>query len=340
MLLVTIIAISCQQEESLSTEAAPNGVTVRDGRLVFASVQDYADRLTEIEKLSPEDQLAWTRKFKFSPLENRLAKLKSRDKFIAENKMQHLGPAHFFVLNEDRLVQVADDVIYYDEQTKYLMKAKDFDELDDKSDIRKSPTTLEFVGQSIGSQLEHDDAGRVEDTYFDAYNKGEGGIGAGGHQHEFNVNGVRKKFVDEWFVYTENLGGSGCGGDTQIRSTLRVRMKLEEYRKFNQLWFWFPSEDPRTINWNFMVWNVYFEYGAHPTSVGCAYRGLEMGPWSASSSRGNLQSWSAQSTNIMSTPIFWGEWHATYDLKKWSGRCQGVINQVYDLTTFPCAYNF
>jgi hypothetical protein len=150
--LTVVIMLSCQQHDAITTELASStpDLEVRDGRLVFTSVEHYADMLSQLDRLHPNERSAWTAKYKFNSLENFLNGVQNRDLFIEENKMQNMGPSHFLVLNEDRLLQIGKDVIYFDEHTKYFMDIDEYDGLSDKSDILKSERTAEFLGFVAG----------------------------------------------------------------------------------------------------------------------------------------------------------------------------------------------
>jgi hypothetical protein len=104
---------------------------------------------------------------------------------------------------------------------------------------------------------------------------------------------------------------------------------------------WYESVDPKQV-WFRLTWmDVYFDYGAHPSWAGCSYRDLSFGPYTGTynieppqpSLYGNVLYY------ITSTGVFWGEWHATFDLKKWRGRMNGEIHNIYSQTGLEKTYN-
>jgi hypothetical protein len=120
-----------------------------------------------------------------------------------------------------------------------------------------------------------------------------------------------------------------------------LRLKFQEYRRYNCCqWRWEAATDPRTLNWDVSIWNAYFQYGAHPSWAGCGYRDLEMGPYSGGSVYGDVVVSSTQYLPFNATNPFWGEWHATYDLKKWYGRAGGVVNHTFNQTGYSMPSNF
>jgi hypothetical protein len=340
-IFLVVLLMACQQDQVITQIAQPD-IRVQNGRLVFSSELLYADKLTEIEKMGPAEKAAWVGQYKFSPLSKRLMGIAERQAYLEDHKMANLTPAHFVVLNEDRLIQFGEDVVLFDDHTKYYMNAAEYDQLADKSDIMKSMKTAEFMGRPLGVVKEEpvSSAGRE----FDAWNKGD--IGAGGRQFQnFWYNGIQKKFVYEWYAYTEKIYPitTGCSGDIQIKSTLYLRVKLEEYRKKNCCqWAWFECNDPRIISYDLSWEGVYFDYGAHPSWAGCGYRDLSFGPMHGATTRAydeNAKVYYNQQYYLTDTGVFWGEWHATFDLKRWHGSVSGWACQKFWLTNQDDCYN-
>jgi hypothetical protein len=237
------------------------------------------------------------------------------------------------------MVQVGDIVTYIDGQTKYYMKADEFQQLNDKRDIAKSSWTGHISKERI--EPKNDANGR---TYFDAWNNGN--IGTGGGQHEFQspgytLNGVvyetagTRKFVVEWYSSVEDFPqGNGCGADILLRAKLIFHLK---HLKKTGNTSWDQVHEPFEYDVRVGYTEVKFQYGFHNPNNNCSYTDAVMGPSGPYAGYfGSLlkpgtgspgSGWlSSLEWTVIQPADFYGEYHATHDLKKWEGYETGWVD--------------
>jgi len=320
LVLIIVVAFSCQQEITTDVAPVPAEVSVVDGRLVFASEEVYLAKKKEVEYLKPSQREVWISQYKFKTLHS------LGYEGIAKIGYDNLSPGHLLLLNADRLMQIGSDVVYFGEATKYLMNVEEYNKLVNKSDIMKSDRTLKFIGQELTRDTKPN--GRV---HFNAWSNGSTGIG--GSQLSFSY-GSGRKFVDVWVSYVEQVSGSAaCSQDVRMVAHLWLRPRLEMISGGS----WVPCYERRDVEWDFTFDTTYYYYGKHT----CSYLDTQAGPFSGhpADSDFNLSSY-YNSIPVQDFGPFDGEWYATVALKNWDGYAQGSMKQCHQLSGVCYTYTF
>ena len=340
--LSMIVMLACQHDEQIAAQLQVPGADIeaRDGMLYFANEDLYQDKLTELERMSVAEKENWIGQFHFKPLRNITRNLKDVEAYAKDQGLEGLIPAHWLLLNENRTVQLGDDIVYYGDGFKYYMTSNDYKNLPDKRAIVNSERKLQYGSMKAVTKEE-----LAEGRYIDAWNKGD--IGWGGSQHEFGYNNMNYKFTDQWYAKTESVSGtlSACG-EGKLRSRLYLQIRLDQ-KPTGYFQSWSSSSAERSYSYSVTMSGLTFYYGYHGMSD-CRYLdAISLGPmscplcpyiWNATYSGysqgytplGVSTPWVTTNGEILiaDTGSFNGEYHATYDLKKWEGYVNsGTVTQ-------------
>lgn len=243
------VAFSCSDPIADGNVLGTDNISVIDDRLVFTTEDTYRLALDELSKMTPDKRFEWSKKFAFRSLESSLIKLDNREEFVAKNGWEGLNPAHSFVLNDQGLLQIGNEVVLYQAGKKYYLELTAYNA--DKNSITGS-TNVGTYGWEPGRTPVDDNARPIN-----APNNGlaEGTYGCGGHQHEFQLSDNSwRKWIYVFRGSYETFGPTGaCGAKS---ANLKLWLCMEQYGRTKTSKPWSNCPDNRNLSWNVNLTNV------------------------------------------------------------------------------------
>jgi hypothetical protein len=239
------------QKENPVQASLAEGIRTANGRLVFKDNEAFYKTMEVLDKSNDETRVNFEKKPGFISFRNAINNVAEDHAYsVAETELMNMPPAIQLMLNSNGEVQVGNDIIWYNNGTKYYVPETDAAQLEK---IKQNPDMAAAAKKS---------------SYFLKFSKPKSNTGtsSGGivpnwvylsnsadarHQREFWQNSPaagNRKYVHELGVYTDYyyVAPNTCGQATYSYYTgcyLYIKMEWRGRR-------WKPAGETREINYN------------------------------------------------------------------------------------------
>lgn len=317
--VLACVAFSCSDPVGDSNASGTGDITVIDNRLVFKTEDIYQATLNQLSIMTPDKRFEWTKQFSFNSLEGTMIKLESRDEYAEKYGWNSLNPAHSFVLNDQGLIQIGNDVVLYRNGNKYYQNVVAYNA--DKNSITRSANIASY-GWQTGSTRVTDASARPITAPNNGLN--DGTYGCGGAQHEFQLSdGSWRKWIYVFRGSYETFGpGGACGGSS---ANIRLWLCMEQYGRTKTSKPWSNTTDNRNLSWNVNLTSVVGRY-APQCNTGALTVPITSGLTNLSGTQ------NAATYHYFGVQVaYFGQIIDVYNTKtfSWTAQCTGTMTQTY-----------
>lgn len=208
--LVLLCALFSCSEVELEKKDAPSTLNVENGRLVFATNEEYLNLVKNLSQMNDEELAGWSSSHNFRSSLDEVSE-NSLDSDIIPNSIRAL-------LNKDYEVQIENHIVWYNKGFRHFIPTNDISKL---KTIKLDPSQSKLKGEYHATPIAEEPAsGRINLSIgsFDARNQKE--------FYYLNQGGSRRKYVHFLEAYYETAP-TNFGYD--VYSQLYLRLRLEWY---------------------------------------------------------------------------------------------------------------